>query len=72
MELHLAWLDEYERTEGEEPSIGIIPCASANRKKVEMLKMDRAGIVVAEYWTELPPKAVLICFACLQLSPVAN
>ena len=58
MELHLAWLDEYERTEGEEPPIGIILCASANRKKVEMLKMDRAGIVVAEYWTELPPKAV--------------
>jgi hypothetical protein len=58
MELHLAWLDEHERTEGEEPSIGIILCASANRKKVEMLKMDRAGIVVAEYWTELPPKAV--------------
>ena len=23
-----------------------------------MLKMDRAGIAVAEYWTELPPKAV--------------
>jgi len=58
MELYLAWLDEYERKEGEEAPIGIILCASANRKKVEMLKMDRAGIAVAEYWTELPPKAV--------------
>ena len=58
MELYLAWLDEYEREQGEEAPIGIILCASANRKKVEMLKMDRAGIVVAEYWTELPPKAV--------------
>ncbi|MCL1874346.1 MAG: PDDEXK nuclease domain-containing protein [Clostridiales bacterium] len=58
MELYLAWLDEYERKEGENPPIGIILCASANRKKVEMLKMDRAGIAVAEYWTELPPKAV--------------
>jgi len=58
MELYLAWLDEYERQEGEEAPIGIILCASANRKKVEMLKMDRAGIAVAEYWTELPPKAV--------------
>jgi len=58
MELYLAWLDEYERQEGEETPIGIILCASANRKKVEMLKMDRAGIAVAEYWTELPPKAV--------------
>ena len=58
MELFLAWLDENEREEGEEPPIGIILCASANRKKVEMLKMDMAGIAVAEYWTELPPKAV--------------
>jgi hypothetical protein len=58
MELYLAWLDEYERQEGESPPIGIILCATANRKKVEMLKMDRAGIAVAEYWTELPPKAV--------------
>ena len=58
MELFLAWLDENERKEGEEAPIGIILCASANRKKVEMLKMDMAGIAVAEYWTELPPKAV--------------
>ena len=58
MELYLAWLDEYEHEAGEEAPIGIILCASANRKKVEMLKMDMAGIAVAEYWTELPPKAV--------------
>jgi hypothetical protein len=55
MELYLACLDEYERQEGENPPIGIILCATANRKKVEMLKMDRAGIAVAEYWTELLP-----------------
>ena len=58
MELYLAWLDKYERKEGENPPIGIILCASANRDKVEMLKMDKAGIAVAEYWTELPSKAV--------------
>jgi predicted nuclease of restriction endonuclease-like (RecB) superfamily len=58
MELYLAWLDEYEREECEEAPIGIILCASANRKKVELLKMDMSGIAVAEYWTELPPKAV--------------
>jgi len=58
MELYLSWLDEYEREQGEEAPIGIILCASANRKKVEMLKMDKAGIAVAEYWTQLPPKAV--------------
>jgi predicted nuclease of restriction endonuclease-like (RecB) superfamily len=58
MELYLNWFDEYERQPGEETPIGIILCATANRDKVEMLKMDKAGIAVAEYWTELPPKAV--------------
>jgi predicted nuclease of restriction endonuclease-like (RecB) superfamily len=57
MELYLNWLDENEKQPGEEPPIGIILCATANREKVEMLKMDKAGIAVAEYWTELPPKA---------------
>ena len=57
MELYLNWLDEFERQLGEEAPIGIILCASANREKVELLKMGKAGIAVAEYWTELPPKA---------------
>jgi predicted nuclease of restriction endonuclease-like (RecB) superfamily len=59
MELYLKWLDRYERQEGEEAPIGIILCASANREVVEMLEMDKSGIAVAEYWTELPPKALL-------------
>jgi hypothetical protein len=57
MELYLNWLDKYERQEGEEAPIGIILCATANREKIELLKMDKAGIAVAEYWTHLPPKA---------------
>jgi predicted nuclease of restriction endonuclease-like (RecB) superfamily len=55
MELYLNWLDRFERQDGEEAPIGIILCASANRKIVEFLNMDKAGIAVAEYWTELPP-----------------
>lgn len=57
MLLYLKWLDRYERQEGEEAPIGIILCATANREKVELLEMDKAGIAVAEYWTHLPPKA---------------
>jgi predicted nuclease of restriction endonuclease-like (RecB) superfamily len=57
MELYLKWLDRYERQPGEEQPIGIILCASASREIIEMLEMDRAGIAVAEYWTQLPPKA---------------
>jgi len=56
MALYLKWLDRYERQEGEKAPIGIILCATANREKVELLEMDRAGIAVAEYWTHLPPK----------------
>jgi len=57
MELYLKWLDRYERQPGEEAPIGIILCATANREKIELLEMDKAGIAVAEYWTHLPPKA---------------
>jgi len=58
MELYLGWLDKYERKPGEEAPIGIILCATANREKIELLKMDKSGIAVAEYWTELPPKNI--------------
>jgi predicted nuclease of restriction endonuclease-like (RecB) superfamily len=57
MELYLKWLNRYERQEGENAPIGIILCTSANRKKIELLEMDKAGITVSEYWTYLPPKA---------------
>lgn len=57
MELYLKWLDRYERQEGEEKPIGLILCATANREKIELLEMDKAGIAVSEYWTHLPPKA---------------
>jgi predicted nuclease of restriction endonuclease-like (RecB) superfamily len=57
MELYLNWLDKYERQDGEEAPIGIILCATANREKIELLKMDKSGIAVAEYWTYLPQKA---------------
>ena len=57
MELYLKWLDKYERQPGEEAPIGIILCATADREKIELLEMDKAGIAVAEYWTHLPPKA---------------
>lgn len=56
MTLYLKWLNRYERQEGEEAPIGIILCTEANRGQIELLELDKAGIAVAEYWTELPPK----------------
>jgi predicted nuclease of restriction endonuclease-like (RecB) superfamily len=57
MLLYLKWLDKYERQPGEEVPIGIILCATASREIVELLEPDKSGIAVAEYWTQLPPKA---------------
>lgn len=59
MELYLKWLEKYEKQEGEEKPIGLILCASKSNELVEMLEMQKDGIMVAEYWTELLPKKQL-------------
>jgi predicted nuclease of restriction endonuclease-like (RecB) superfamily len=59
MELYLKWLNRYERQEGENAPIGLILCAESSRELVELLEMHKDGIMVSEYWTELPPKHLL-------------
>ncbi|MGB3733278.1 PDDEXK nuclease domain-containing protein [Microbacterium sp.] len=59
MDLYLKWLDKYERREGENTPIGLILCTEASREQIELLELNKDGIVVAEYWTTLPPKAEL-------------
>ena len=59
MELYLKWLNRYEKQEGELPPVGLILCAESSREQVELLEMHKDGIMVAEYWTELPPKKQL-------------
>lgn len=59
MELYLKWLNKYDKQEGEHPPIGLILCAEASKEQIELLEMDKDGIMVAEYWTDLPPKAEL-------------
>lgn len=59
MELYLKWLDKYEKQEGEKSPIGLILCAVASKEQIELLEMHKDGIMVAEYWTELPPKKIL-------------
>ena len=59
MDFYLKWLDRYDREPGEESPIGLILCAEANRDQIELLELHKDGIVVAEYWTGLPPKAEL-------------
>lgn len=59
MELYLNWLDRYEKQEGEEKPVGLILCAESSKEQVELLELHKDGIVVAEYWTDLPPKKEL-------------
>jgi len=56
MKLYLKWLNRYERQADENQPIGLILCAGDSREQIELLEMDKDGIMVAEYWTDLPPK----------------
>lgn len=59
MELYLRWLDKYDRQPGEKPPIGLILCAGSSVGHIELLELEVSSIRVAEYLTELPPRAVL-------------
>ncbi len=59
MELYLKWLDKHEKAQGELSPVGLILCTEGSREQIELLEMHKDGIMVAEYWTELPPKKQL-------------
>ena len=59
MELYLRWLDKNERNKNEDSPIGLILCAGKKHETVELLELEKSGIRVAEYMTELPPKEIL-------------
>lgn len=54
-----SWLDKYERWPGEAAPIGLILRAEAGIEQVELLNMPKDNILIAEYWTDLPPKELL-------------
>ncbi len=59
IELYLKWLNKYEKQEGEREPIGLILCTETSKEQIELLEMHKDGIMVAEYWTDLPPKNIL-------------
>lgn len=59
MELYLRWLDKYERKSTEEQPIGLILCAGKSTEQVELLELDKSGIKVADYLTQLPSRKLL-------------
>jgi predicted nuclease of restriction endonuclease-like (RecB) superfamily len=59
MELYLRWLEKYEQQSDEDPPIGLILCAGKSEEQVKLLQLDKGGIRVAAYLTELPSQDVL-------------
>lgn len=59
MEWYLNWLDKNERFDYEDRPMGIILCAGKDHDDIEYLEMDKTGIHVAQYLTELSPKEIL-------------
>ena len=60
MELYLNWLNKYERQPGEDSPLGLILCAEGGSEQIELLELDKSGIRVAQYYTELPERKLLI------------
>ena len=59
MELYLRWLEQNEMEPGEESPLGLLLCTEGGDEQIELLQLDKAGIKVAQYMTELPPREVL-------------
>ncbi len=59
MELYLRWLEKHEMQPGEEAPIGLILCEDKGEEQIELLQLDRSGIRVASYLTDLPPRPLL-------------
>jgi predicted nuclease of restriction endonuclease-like (RecB) superfamily len=59
MEFYLRWLEKYDKRTGENPPLGLILCAGKGREQVEVLQLDKRGIHVADYLTQLPSRKIL-------------
>lgn len=60
MELYLGYLEKYEMVEGENPPIGLILCTGKNPEHIELLQLQKSNIKVADYFTILPSKEILL------------
>ena len=59
MEFYLRWLDRHERKPDEETPIGLILCAGQRHETVELLDLEKSGIHVSSYWTDVLPREQL-------------
>ncbi len=59
MELYLGWLKKYRKEPDEADPLGMILCAGKSEEHIALLELEKSGIHVASYWTDLPPKEQL-------------
>ena len=59
MELYLRWLEKYEMQPEEETPLGLILCAGKSNEQIELMQLEKSGIRVSQYLTELPPRKIL-------------
>ncbi len=59
MELYLAWLQENERVDGEQPPVGLILCADRNEETVRLLGLNEGPVRVASYLADVLPRKEL-------------
>ena len=45
---------------GEETPLGLLLCTEGGEEQIELLQLDKSGIKVAQYMTELPPRDLLV------------
>ncbi len=60
MELYLRWLEANEMEQGEKTPLGLLLCTEGSDEQIELLQLDKSGIKVAQYLTELPERKILV------------
>jgi len=59
METYLGWLKRYAPEPQEGAPLGMILCAGKSTEHIALPELEKSGIHVASYWTELLPKKEL-------------
>ena len=59
MELYLRWLEKNAMEDGENSPLGLLLCSEGSEEQIELLQLDKSGIKVAKYMTELPSRKIL-------------
>jgi predicted nuclease of restriction endonuclease-like (RecB) superfamily len=59
MELYLGWLKRHAGEPDEAEPLGMILCAGKSTEHIALLELQKSGIHVASYWTDLLPKREL-------------